>query len=909
MDGTVTANLSATDNAVLDAIQAAVELIDNAISGTEMQVDVLTMPTVTIQDGGNTITVDGTIDLGATDNAVLDSIQAAVEAIQTAVEGTLTVSGTVDLGATDNAVLDTIETNTDYGTVTGGGAELGALRVTIANDSTGLISIDDGGNTITVDGTVDLGATDNAVLDAIQAAVEVLDDIVAGSEAQVDIVSGTVDTVTSITNVVHVDDNAGSLTVDGTVTAELSATDNTVLDNIDSNTDYGANTGGGVELGALRVTIANDSTGLISIDDNGGSITVDGEVTANLSATDNAVLDAIQTAVEVLDNAIAGTEMQVDVVAALPAGDNNIGNVDIASAIPAGTNVVGKVRLVTANGDEITEDTDDSIKVTLVADDVGIGGGTQYDEDAAHTTGDTGTMSLAVRNDTLAALTDTDGDYTPLQVDAQGALFIQPVDSGGTAITETTDHSMNVTIVADDAGIGGGTQYDEDDAVPANPTGTAVLAERDDALGGLTPAEGDWTQLRTDANGALWTHDDALDAAISGSELQVDVVGALPAGDNNIGNVDVASIAAGDNNIGNVDIVSGTVDTVTSITNDVNIADGGNVISVDDGAGSLTVDGTVTAELSATDNAVLDAIDSNTDFGAQVGGGTEADALRVTIANNSTGVLSVDDGGGALTVDGTVTAELSATDNAVLDTIETNTDFGAVVGGGAEATALRVTLANDSTGVVSVDDGGGALTVDGTVTANLSATDNAVLDNIDADTTDIKTAVEIIDNAISGSEMQVDVVASLPAGTNAIGKLAANSGVDIGDVDVTSISAGTNNIGSVMPYAQVGSYVSGATSDITDTTATSVIAAQGAGVVIYVTTLMVSNSHASVGTVVNITDGSGGTTKWTGYAGPLGGGFVVNFNVPLVLTANTALYAACETTGANVFVNATGFKV
>lgn len=38
---------------------------------------------------------------------------------------------------------------------------------------------------------------------------------------------------------------------------------------------------------------------------------------------------------------------------------------------------------------------------------------------------------------------------------------------------------------------------------------------------------------------------------------------------------------------------------------------------------------------------------------------------------------------------------------------------------------------------------------------------------------------------------------ALPAGTNAIGKLAANSGVDIGDVDVTSISTGTNAIGRV----------------------------------------------------------------------------------------------------------------
>lgn len=53
----------------------------------------------------------------------------------------------------------------------------------------------------------------------------------------------------------------------------------------------------------------------------------------------------------------------------------------------------------------------------------------------------------------------------------------------------------------------------------------------------------------------------------------------------------------------------------------------------------------------------------------------------------------------------------------------------------------------------------------------------------------IQTAVEILDNIVSGSEAQVDIVGSLPAGTNAIGKLAANSGVDIGDVDVTSLPA------------------------------------------------------------------------------------------------------------------------
>lgn len=206
-------------------------------------------------------------------------------------------------------------------------------------------------------------------------------------------------------------------------------------------------------------------------------------------------------------------------------------------------------------------------------------------------------------------------------------------------------------------------------------------------------------------------------------------------------------------------------------TNDGDVASG-NPMPVSDAGGSLTIDGTVTANLSATDNAVLDQIEVNTSYGDSVGGGTEAAALRVTLASDSTGVLSVDDNGGSLTVDGTVTANLSATDNAVLDQIDANTDYGAVVGGGAEATALRVTLANDSTGVVSVDDNGGSLTID-------------------------NTGITTIAGAVSGTEMQVDVVAALPAGTNAIGKLAANSGVDIGDVDVTSISAGSNLIGDV----------------------------------------------------------------------------------------------------------------
>lgn len=52
-----------------------------------------------------------------------------------------------------------------------------------------------------------------------------------------------------------------------------------------------------------------------------------------------------------------------------------------------------------------------------------------------------------------------------------------------------------------------------------------------------------------------------------------------------------------------------------------------------------------------------------------------------------------------------------------------------------------------------------------------------------------QTSLTSIDGKITACNTgSVTIGAALPAGTNAIGKLAANSGVDIGDVDVTSVS-------------------------------------------------------------------------------------------------------------------------
>ena len=45
-------------------------------------------------------------------------------------------------------------------------------------------------------------------------------------------------------------------------------------------------------------------------------------------------------------------------------------------------------------------------------------------EDAAHSSGDVGVLLLAVRRDTAAVGSDTDGDYSTLNVDASGRLQV-----------------------------------------------------------------------------------------------------------------------------------------------------------------------------------------------------------------------------------------------------------------------------------------------------------------------------------------------------------------------------------------------------------------------------------------------------------------------------------------------------
>lgn len=70
---------------------------------------------------------------------------------------------------------------------------------------------------------------------------------------------------------------------------------------------------------------------------------------------------------------------------------------------------------------------------------------------------------------------------------------------------------------------------------------------------------------------------------------------------------------------------------------------------------------------------------------------------------------------------------------------------------------------------------------------------NLLVKDANGDTVEIKATGA----GTTGDPFIIQRLTLLGAGTAAIGKLAANSGVDIGDVDITSIAAGDNNIGNV----------------------------------------------------------------------------------------------------------------
>lgn len=219
------------------------------------------------------------------------------------------------------------------------------------------------------------------------------------------------------------------------------------------------------------------------------------------------------------------------------------------------------------------------MKVTLYnsgGTEVSVGGGTQYAEDAAASSGDTGNMVLAVRQDTIASSTSADGDYSNLKVTSAGRLYTSAtidaaIPAGANIIGAlSANQSVNVaqingvtatmgngvsgtgvqrvTIASDSTGVVGlasgsntvgaitsittsivpGTAATnlgkaEDAAAASGDTGVMALAVRQDTISSSTSADGDYGSIKINSVGRLYTSA-SIDAAI-------------PAGTNTIGGI------------------------------------------------------------------------------------------------------------------------------------------------------------------------------------------------------------------------------------------------------------------------------------------------------------------------------------------------------------------------------------
>jgi len=201
------------------------------------------------------------------------------------------------------------------------------------------------------------------------------------------------------------------------------------------------------------------------------------------------------------------------------------------------------------------------------------------------------------------------------------------------------------------------------------------------------------------------------------------------------------------------------------------VTDNSTTLSIDDGAGSITVDGTVTANVAA---------------GTALMGKVGID--QATANANEVVVKS-----GTLTTVSTVTAVTGIT-NAL--PAGTNAIGKLAANSGVDIGDADVTSVIPGTGATNLGKAEDAAHTSGDVGVMMLGVRNEGHDDFSG------TDKDYIPIALDAAGDQYVVQrGALPAGTNAIGKLAANSGVDIGDVDILSIAAGTNLIGKTQPFS------------------------------------------------------------------------------------------------------------
>lgn len=469
--------------------------------------------------------------------------------------------------------------------------------------------------------------------------------------------------------------------------------------------------------------------------------------------------------------------------------------------------------------------------------------------------------------------------------------------------------------------------------------------------------DGSATLIPADATAGLSVN--VTDSATRDNGI-VDIGAALPAGTNNIGDVDVLTVVTTTNKT-----ATGSLTATGSVTiNPVNgcgsatlqitgtwvatvqfeaTTDGTNFFSINGivpttgaRATSTTANGQwvlpvagyeqVRARVSAFTSGTV-VIDLEASSGSQaVLLAAPVDAVQSGTWNitNVSGTVSLPTGASTLAEQQTQTTALQLIDNIVKneDDASANLDAGAVVlakrsdtpaatsGTDGDYEPLQVTggrLAVQATG-------SGSFTVAQATATNLNCVETNSA-SISSNTGLMVTSLSVLDDwdntASDGASVTGDVAhdgvdAGEPVKIGAFAETAPSGRTPVADGDRTNLIAGADGVLLVRPYCALEDIVSAVDTD-TAGDSTAAISAPGVGIRLYITSVIVKNTHATTDAYVDIRDGAAGSVLAT-IPAPAAGGAVVQFPVPLRLTANTACAVDPSAAVTTIITTVVGFK-
>lgn len=576
-----------------------------------------------------------------------------------------------------------------------------------------------------------------------------------------------------------------------------------------------------------QATMANSEPVVIASDQS--AVPVSGTVTANLSATDNAVLDAIAASVDTIDSVDFATQTTI---AAIKAKTDNIpaqGQALAAASVPV---VLTAAQITTLTPPAaITGFGTAANQTTIIGHLDGVEGLlTTIDSD-------TGTIATEV----AGLLTDTELRATPVPVSGTVTANLSATDNAvldDIALdTEAIKTSLAGTLTV--TGGGGGVEYTEGDT-DATIVGSAIMFESNTGTNTLSAVSNTTPLPISDAGGAITVDGTVavtnagittIAGAVSGTEMQVDVL---------------------------------TMPTVTVTASNLDVQSGGADLATSTQAGAIQT------SVELIDDAVY------TD-----GTGTVTKGIAILGQDGTNPQAIKTDASGELQVD-----VLSMPTTAV-----TGTFWQATQPVSLASTTVTGTVAVTQSGTwdeVGINDSGNSITVDYATTGSGTAT-GALRVELPTNGTGVIATVGAV-TAITNA---------LPAGTNAIGKLAANADVNIGstkglpsDIDIN----GSNANHADKYYTNAGAVTDG------------IVWSPAAGKRWHILTLYVNVSAAATVTIEDDLAG-GDVARWKGELAANSGVILTYDKEHPFSSGEDAADLIITTSAGNVYVQAVGYEV